>query len=96
VGAGPELVEVTPPALVGAALVALEVVGTTLVALEVELGGGGAALEEVAREVVDETGGGGAVPGRHWEYQGLPTVQTEPVAQQVGPDQPLPPHCPLR
>lgn len=43
----------------------------------------------------DETGGGGAVPGRHWEYQGLPTVQTVPAAQQVGPDQPLPPHWPL-
>jgi hypothetical protein len=30
--------------------------------------------------------------GKHWEYQGFWATQVLPDAQQVAPDQPLPPH----
>src|ERR1700722_13055342 len=31
---------------------------------------------------------------KHCEYHGLPTLQVVPLTQVVGPDQPIPPHCP--
>lgn len=45
----------------------------------------GLALEVV---VVVTGGGGGPEPGRHWEYQALPTVQVYPATQVVGPVHP--------
>lgn len=57
-----------------------ELVGRLLLLLEVVPGEG----EEVT-----------SAPGKHWEYQAFCSTQALPDAQQVGPDQPLPPHWPL-
>lgn len=68
-------------------LVDVEVVVEALVEVETDVDD---VLEVVPAEVVvaDE------LPGKHCEYQSLLYVQV-PLEQQVAPDHPEPPHCPL-